>query len=301
MKHFIDIREIALDQLRIILKDSARLKKSRIGSHMGGIDFNPVLSDRVVALLFKKPSTRTRFSFDVGVTQMGGKSISVSSDDMQLSNAEKMSDTAQVLSKYVDMVVLRTDDHNDFLELIENSIVPVINGLSNSSHPCQVLADIFTYEELIGPIKGKKVVWLGDGNNVCNSYIHSAEKFDFEFVYSGPEILKPCKSLGSLNCDYEQDPEKAVESADLLVTDTWFSMHQTESERSERATLMKDYCITKGLLKDVKSECLIFHCMPLYREKEISSQIAEQFFEVFLTQAENRLHVQKSIMKWCLF
>ena len=284
-----------------MLKDSACLKKSRIGSHMGGIDFNPVLSDRVVALLFKKPSTRTRFSFDVGVTQMGGKSISVSSDDMQLSNAEKMSDTAQVLSKYVDMIVLRTDDHHDFLELTENSIVPVINGLSNSSHPCQVLADIFTYEELMGPIKGKKVVWLGDGNNVCNSYIHSAEKFDFEFVYSGPEILRPNKSIDSLNYDFEQDPEKAVESADLLVTDTWFSMHQTESERNKRATLMKDYCITKGLLKDVKSECLIFHCMPLYREKEISSQIAEQFFKVFLTQAENRLHVQKSIMKWCLF
>ena len=301
MKHFIDIREIDLDQLRIMLKDSAYLKKSRIGSHMGGIDSNPVLSDRVVALLFKKPSTRTRFSFDVGVTQMGGKSISVSSDDMQLSNSEKMSDTAQVLSKYVDMIVLRTDDHHDFLELTENSIVPVINGLSNSSHPCQVLSDIFTYEELMGPIKGKKIVWLGDGNNVCNSYIHSAEKFDFEFVYSGPKILRPSKSIDSLNCDFEQDPEKAVESADLLVTDTWFSMHQPDSERNKRATLMKGYCITEGLLKGVKSECLIFHCMPLYREKEISSQIAEQFFKVFLTQAENRLHVQKSIMKWCLF
>ena len=299
MKNFVDIQEIDSSQLRNILEDSAYLKKSRTKLLRGELDTEPALSGRIVALLFKKPSTRTRFSFDVGITQMGGKSISISSNEMQLSNAEKMTDTAEVLSQYVDMVVLRTDDHNDLRDLTENFAAPVINGLSNLSHPCQVLADIFTFEELVGSIKGKKVVWLGDGNNVCNSYVQAAEKFDFEFVYSGPKAYKPDNVQGSLYYGYEKDPENAVESADLLVTDTWFSMHQTEVERSKRAILMKDYCITEGLLRNAKSECLIFHCMPIYREKEISTQVVDQFFKVFLSQAENRLHVQKSIMKWC--
>mgnify|MGYP001162201992 CR=1 FL=1 len=299
MRNFVDIQEINLNQLNIILEDSARLKNSRINLPKGALDIEPTLSGRIVALLFKKPSTRTRFSFDVGINQMGGKSIPVSSNEMQLSNAERMSDTAQVLSKYVDMIVLRTDDHHDLLDLTENSVVPVINGLSNFSHPCQVLADVFTFEELAGSIKGRKVVWLGDGNNVCNSYLQAAEKFDFEFVYSGPKAFRPEHSKKSSHYVYERDPENAVDSADLLVTDTWFSMHQTERERDKRAILMNDYCITERLLMKTKSECLIFHCMPIYREKEISSEVVDQFFKVFLAQAENRLHVQKSIMKWC--
>ena len=284
----------------MILKDSIHLKKLRIGSYKGAMDSEPVLSDMVVALLFKKPSTRTRFSFEVGIAQMGGKSISVSSKEMQLSNSEKMSDTSRVLSNYVDLIVLRTDSHQDLIELAEHSEVPVINGLTDFSHPCQVLSDIFTFEEIVGTIRGKKVVWLGDGNNVCNSYLQSAAKFDFEFVYSGPKVFEPNNTRDLSNYAFEIDPGKAVKNADLLVTDTWFSMHQNQEERNERARFMKNYCITQSLIKIAKPGCLIFHCMPLYREKEISTDIADDFFQIFLAQAENRLHVQKGIMKWCL-
>ncbi len=281
------------------MDETVHLKTSRIELPKGKIDAKPVLNGRIVALLFKKPSTRTRFSFDVGINQMGGRSISVSSSEMQLSNAEKMSDTAEVLSNYVDMIVLRTDNHDELLDLEKNSTVPIINGLTDFSHPCQVLTDIFTFEELVGSIKGKKVVWLGDSNNVCNSYLQSAEKFDFEFTVSCPKAVMPVKSIESSHCRYEIDPEKAVKGADLLITDTWFSMHQNNLDRNQRTLLLKDYSITTDLLMRAKPESLVFHCMPLYREKEISSQVVDQFFKVFLSQAENRLHVQKSIMKWC--
>ena len=299
VKNFTEISAIDIAELRMIFKTSYYFKKSRTGLFMGAIDPKPTLSDRVVALLFTKPSTRTRFSFEVGINQMGGKTISVSGNDMQLSNAEKMCDTAQVLSKFVDMIVLRTDNHHDLLELVENSEVPVINGLTDFSHPCQVLSDIFTYEEIAGPIKGKKVVWLGDGNNVCSSYLQSADKFDFELVYSGPKVCEPKNIAETRNCAFEKDPEIAVKGANILITDTWFSMHQTELERAERSRVMDAYCITKDLVRAAKSNCLVFHCMPLYREKEISSEVAKNFFKVFIAQAENRLHVQKAIVKWC--
>ena len=199
------------------------------------------------------------------------------------------------------MIILRTDNHYELLELRDYSNVPVINGLSDYSHPCQILSDIFTFEEIVGPIKGKKVVWLGDGNNVCSSYIQAAEKLDFNFVYCGPEIFNP--KLGnsvSLSCEIENNPKKAVTGADILVTDTWLSMHHSKHERVKRSKLMRDYQIDESLIVQAKSNCLVFHCMPLYRDCEISQVVADRFFETFLKQAANRLHVQKSIMTWCL-
>ncbi len=301
MSDFLEIEDLSSEDLRIIIEDSGGIKKSRATMSKGA--FDPVLSlnNRVIALLFAKPSTRTRFSFEVGINQMGGKAISVSENDMQLANGEKVSDTAQVLSQYVDLMVLRTNRHRDLLELAKNSEIPVINGLTNYSHPCQVLSDIFTYMELVGSLKGKKVVWLGDGNNVFNSYLQAAEKFDFNLVYSGPERFAPENKNGFENYDFEKNPEKAAKGCDLLITDTWYSMHQTQKERTERVKLIGDYSITQDLLKVAKSDCLVFHCMPLYRDKEISTEVVEKFFKIFLLQAENRLHVQKAIMKWCLF
>ncbi len=299
MNNFIDIKDLNLNQITNIFDVSAKLKKDRKGFTNGTKDHNQFLLNRVVALLFKKPSTRTRFSFEVGISQMGGESISVSSNELQISNLETMSDTASVLTKYLDMIVLRTENHSDLIDLIKYSDIPVINGLSDQSHPCQVLSDIFTYEEISGSIKDKKVVWLGDANNVCKSYIQASSKFNFELIISGPIEFVP-KDNGFNNFQYEVDPEKALKNADLIVTDTWFSMHQTEKERETRKQKMKIYTLTKELLKISKNRTLVFHCMPIYRNNEIMSDVADEFFKIFLKQAENRLHVQKGIMQWCL-
>ena len=251
---------------------SFRLKKDRKGFTNGTKDFNQYLLNKVVALLFKKPSTRTRFSFEVGIFQMGGKTISVSSNELQISNLETMSDTAGVLTKYLDMIVLRTDNHSDLTDLIKYSDIPIINGLSDQSHPCQVLSDLFTYEEISGSIKDKKVVWLGDLNNVCNSYIQASDKFNFELIICGPLEFIP-RDNGDQKFEYEVDPKKALKDADLIVTDTWFSMNQTEEERQIRKKKMQNYTLTNELLKISKNESLVFHCMPIYRNNEILSLI----------------------------
>ena len=298
MNNFIDIKDLNLNQIANIFDLSFRLKKDRKGFTNGTKDFNQYLLNKVVALVFKKPSTRTRFSFEVGIFQMGGKTISVSSNELQISNLETMSDTAGVLTKYLDMIVLRTDNHSDLTDLIKYSDIPIINGLSDQSHPCQVLSDLFTYEEISGSIKDKKVVWLGDLNNVCNSYIQASDKFNFELIICGPLEFIP-RDNGDQKFEYEVDPKKALKDADLIVTDTWFSMNQTEKERQIRKKKMQNYTLTNELLKISKNESLVFHCMPIYRNNEITSDIADKFFDIFLKQAENRLHVQKGIMNWC--
>ena len=298
MNNFIDIKDLNLNQIANIFDLSFRLKKDRKGFTNGTKDFNQYLLNKVVALVFKKPSTRTRFSFEVGIFQMGGKTISVSSNELQISNLETMSDTAGVLTKYLDMIVLRTDNHSDLTDLIKCTDIPIINGLSDQSHPCQVLSDLFTYEEISGSIKDKKVVWLGDLNNVCNSYIQASDKFNFELIICGPLEFIP-RDNGDQKFEYEVDPKKALKDADLIVTDTWFSMNQTEKERQIRKKKMQNYTLTNELLKISKNESLVFHCMPIYRNNEITSDIADKFFDIFLKQAENRLHVQKGIMNWC--
>ena len=300
MNSFSDIEDIDSNQLKKILTFSEEIKAERKNVSKGTKDFKKYLKNKVVALLFKKPSTRTRFSFEVGIFQMGGQSITVSSNEMQLSNFESMSDTARVLSQYLDMVIIRTDNHSDLIDLTKYSNIPIINGLSDKSHPCQVLSDIFTFEEIIGSIERKKVVWLGDSNNVCNSYIQASKKFNFEFIISGPREILSVETKINQKCQYEINPEKALKGADLIVTDTWYSMHHTKEERKLRQEIMQDYTLTSDLVNISKKNCLVFHCMPIYRNNEITPDVADKFFEIFLKQAENRLHVQKGIMRWCL-
>lgn len=300
MNNFVDIKDIGLNQLKQILTFSARLKAERKRVSKGTKDLNKYLANKIVALLFKKPSTRTRFSFEVGIFQMGGQTVTVSSNEMQLSNFESMTDTARVLSQYLDMIVIRTDNHSDLIDLTKYSNIPIINGLSDRSHPCQVLSDIFTFEEIIGSIKGKKVVWIGDSNNVCNSYIEASKKFNFDLIISGPTEFVLNETQRNQNCQYEMHPEKALKNADLIVTDTWYSMHHTKKEKKLRQDIMQNYTLTNDLVKISNKNCLVFHCMPIYRNNEIMSDVADKFFEIFLKQAENRLHVQKGIMKWCL-
>ena len=299
MNSFSDIEDIDSNQLKKILTFSEEIKAERKNVSKGTKDFKKYLTNKVVALLFKKPSTRTRFSFEVGISQMGGQSITVSSNEMQLSNFESMSDTARVLSQYLDMVIIRTDNHSDLIDLTKYSNIPIINGLSDKSHPCQVLSDIFTFEEIIGSIERKKVVWLGDSNNVCNSYIQASKKFNFEFIISGPREILSVETKINQKCQYEMNPEKALKGADLIVTDTWYSMHHTKEERKLRQEIMQDYTLTSDLVNISNKNCLVFHCMPIYRNNEITPDVADKFFEIFLKQAENRLHVQKGIMRWC--
>jgi ornithine carbamoyltransferase len=300
LNNFIDIEDIDSNQLKKIMVFSAGLKAERKNISKGSKDLKKYLTNKVVALLFKKPSTRTRFSFEVGIFQMGGQTLTVSSNEMQISNFESMSDTARVISQYIDMVVLRTDNHSDLIDLANYSSIPIINGLSDKSHPCQVLSDIFTFEEIIGSIENKKVVWLGDSNNVCNSYIQASKKLNFEFVISGPREFLSSEIKSSPKYQYEMHPEKALKNADLIVTDTWYSMHHTKEERKLRKEIMHKYTLTNDLVNISKKNCLVFHCMPIYRNNEITSDVVDNFFEIFLKQAENRLHVQKGIMKWCL-
>jgi ornithine carbamoyltransferase len=264
------------------------------------------LAGRMVALIFEKPSTRTRVSFDVGVRQMGGQTMVLSGADMQLGHGETIADTARVLSRYVDMIMIRTFDESVLLEMAEYSDVPVINGLTDRTHPCQIMADILTYEEHRGPITGKKVVWSGDGNNVCASFLHAAGQFGFDLTFTGPMQLDPepefigiARKAGS-TITIERDPAKAVEGADLIVTDTWVSMHDSQSTKERRHNMLRPYQVNEKLMAQAKPDALFMHCLPAHRGEEVTSDVMDGRSSVIFDEAENRLHAQKAIMRWCL-
>jgi ornithine carbamoyltransferase len=306
MRHFLDIHKTEVDELQGILKQAHKTKEKRAGLSRGHLDQDLVLDGRMVALIFEKPSTRTRVSFDMGVRQMGGQSMVLSGQEMQLGHGESIADTARVLSRYVDMIMIRTFDESVLLELAEYSDIPVINGLTDRSHPCQIMADIMTYEEKRGSIKGKKVVWLGDGNNVCASFLHAAAQFEFDLTFSGPSNLEPeaefiglARSKGS-TIEIERDAAKAVEGADLIVTDTWLSMHDEQTARARRHNLLRPYQVNAQLMKAAGEDALFMHCLPAHREEEVTSEVMDGPQSVIFDEAENRLHAQKAIMQWCL-
>ena len=231
MNHFLDINLTPAGDLHDIIASAQAMKDARKGLPKGTPDADQPLAGHMVALIFEKPSTRTRVSFDVGVRQMGGQTMVLSGADMQLGHGETIADTARVLSRYVDLIMIRTFEEQTLLEMAEHATVPVINGLTNRTHPCQIMADIMTFEEHSGPIKGKKVVWSGDGNNVFASFAHAAKQFDFELVFTGPPPLDPEPALAGLYTTV-RDPNEAVQGADLIVTDTWVSMHDPQSALS---------------------------------------------------------------------
>jgi len=264
------------------------------------------LAGRMVALIFEKPSTRTRVSFDMGVRQMGGQTMVLSGADMQLGHGETIADTARVLSRYVDMIMIRTFDESVLLEMAEYSDVPVINGLTDRTHPCQIMADILTYEEHRGPITGKKVVWSGDGNNVCASFLHAAGQFGFDLTFTGPMQLDPEPEFIGLarkagrTITIERDPAKAVEGADLVVTDTWVSMHDSQSTKERRHNMLRAYQVNDTLMAQAKPDALFMHCLPAHRGEEVTSEVMDGPSSVIFDEAENRLHAQKAIMRHCL-
>ena len=306
MKHFLDIHTTDSADLRQIIDHAAAMKAARRGRHKGEADDEQPLKGRMVALIFEKPSTRTRVSFDVGVRQMGGQTMVLSGADMQLGHGETIADTARVLSRYVDLIMLRTFEETVIQEMAEYASVPVINGLTNRTHPCQIMADVLTFEEHRGPITGKKVVWAGDGNNVCASLLQAAGQFGFDFTFTGPQTLDPeaewvrfAREKGS-EVVIERDPMKAVAGADLVVADTWVSMHDSQSTKERRHNQLRPYQVNEALMAVAKPDSLFMHCLPAHREDEVTSAVMDGPHSVIWDEAENRLHAQKAIMRWCL-
>jgi ornithine carbamoyltransferase len=306
MTDFLDINKTDASDLHKILDQAKAMKTARSDMPKGTPDADMPLANHMVALIFEKPSTRTRVSFDVGVRQMGGQSMILTGSEMQLGHGETIADTARVLSRYVDMIMIRTFDENVLLEMAEYASVPVINGLTDRSHPCQIMADVMTYEEHYGSIKGKKVVWMGDGNNVCTSFLHAAGQFGFDLTFSGPSNLEPepeaigyARKNGS-TVEIERNAQKAVEGADLIVTDTWLSMHDKQSARERRHNMLRPYQVNADLLAHAGDDAVFMHCLPAHREEEITSEVMDGPQSVVFDEAENRLHAQKAIMRHCL-
>ena len=306
MKHFLNINEMSTEDLTGILKHAQKMKTDRLDLPKGTYDEGQPLSQHIVALVFEKPSTRTRTSFDVGVRQLGGQPMLLSGTEMHLGQGETISDTARVLSRYVDLIMLRTFESQTLYEMAKHSTVPVINGLTNESHPCQIMADIMTFEEKRGSIKGKKVVWFGDSNNVFNSFLQAAEKFNFSLIFSGPKELDPPKNLiknaKNLKIDFkiDRDPISAIKDANLVATDTWVSMHDNPEEKQNRHNQLKAFQVNEELMSKANHEALFMHCLPAHRNEEATSGVLDGKNSVIFDEAENRLHVQKAIMRWCL-
>lgn len=306
MNHFLDIHKTDAAELRGIIDHAGAMKTARAGRPRGTPDDETPLTGHMVALIFEKPSTRTRVSFDVGVRQMGGQTMVLSGNEMQLGHGETIADTARVLSRYVDLIMIRTFDESVLQEMADHASVPVINGLTDRTHPCQIMADVMTFEEHRGPIAGKKVVWTGDGNNVCASFLHAAGQFGFDLTFTGPRELDPEPEFVGLAREkgskvvIERDPAKAVEGADLVVADTWVSMHDSQSARERRHNLLRSFQVDAALMAGAKPDALFMHCLPAHRGEEVTSQVMDGPQSVIFDEAENRLHVQKSIMRWCL-
>jgi ornithine carbamoyltransferase len=268
-----------------------------------GGDYKP-LKDRCLAMIFEKASTRTRISFEVGMRQLGGYAIFMSPAETQIGRGEPIRDTARVLSRYADAIMLRTFSQENIEELARWATVPVINGLSDLYHPCQILADLFTVTEFKGPLQGLKIAYIGDGNNVANSWLEAALLLGFDFALAAPEGYEPAVSLleeardrGSIL--FTRDPVEAVRGADVVNTDVWVSMGQ-EMERETRKAAFSGFRVDDELLKAAGKDAIVMHCLPAYRNQEISEEVFERFEEVIFTQAENRLHAQKALLEWLL-
>ena len=298
-RDFLDLIDIPTQDLRGMI-EASRAMKTR------GERFPAVrpLEGRTLAMIFDKPSTRTRVSFDVAMRQLGGEPIMLTGQEMQLGRGETVADTARVLSRFVDAIMIRTLDHGVLAEFAQNATVPVINGLTRRSHPCQVLADVMTFEEHRGPIRGKIVAWTGDTNNVLASWMHAAERFDFRLRVATPPELAPKKWLrdwvkGSRAAiDIGSDPEVAVKGCDCVVTDTWVSMGDKDGQR--RHNVLKRYQVNTRLMALANPRAVFMHCLPAHRGQEVTDEVIDGPQSIVFDEAENRLHAHKGILAWCL-
>ncbi len=299
VKHFLDLSEIPAKELRRMIELARTFKKSR-----RSLSAKKPLEGRTLAMVFDKPSTRTRVSFYVAMRELGGNVITLTGEEMQLGRGETVADTARVLSRYVDLIMIRTLDHTMVAELAEHATVPVINGLTKLSHPCQVMADVFTFEEKKGSIRGRTVAWSGDANNVLASWVHAAARFDFGLKVATPKEHGPRPALrdwarqSGAAITFLRDPEEAAANADCIVTDTWVSMGDRDGKK--RHNVFKPYQVNGALMKLAKRDAIFMHCLPAHRGEEVTDEVIDGPQSVVFDEAENRLHAQKGILAWCL-
>ncbi len=300
MRHFLNLADAGADGVAAILADALDRKAARAGWPKGRVDADAPLAGRVLAMIFEKNSTRTRVSFDMAIRQLGGTAIVMDAGSMQLGRGESVADTARVLSGYVDAIMIRTDDHAKVLELAEYATVPVINGLTDYSHPCQIVADLQTILESGKALPGLKVAWLGDGNNVLASLMEAAGLMHFDVVAACPQGFMPADAdvdLGRGRARVVADPAEAIAGADIVVTDTWISMGQDHADTKLRAML--PYQVTPMLMRAAKPDAAFLHCLPAHRGEEVAAEVIDGPQSLIWAEAENRLHAQKSILRWC--
>lgn len=302
LRHFLDLLDVPAGELRAMIEASRAMKRRWKEDRASA---ERPLAGRALAMIFDKPSTRTRASFDLAMRQLGGDTVVLTGAEMQLGRGETVADTARVLSRYVDAIMIRTLDHATLRELAEHASVPVINGLTRSSHPCQIMADVMTFEEHRGPIAGRTVAWTGDFNNVLLSWMQAAARFDFALRVATPRELGPKKrdlawmeAADKAAIAFTNDPEEAVAGADCVVTDTWVSMGDKDGER--RHNLLKPYQVNARLLAKAGSDAIFMHCLPAHRGEEVTDDVIDGPQSVVFDEAENRLHAQKGILAWCL-
>ena len=299
-RHFLDIHRLSADDLRAILDDAHARKKARAGKPKGWVDADAPARDRVLAMVFEKNSTRTRFSFDAAIRQLGGASIIANAGDMQLGRGEPVEDTARVLSRMVDAVMIRANDHEDVERFARVATVPVINGLTDRSHPCQILADLMTIEEFRGPVAGKTIAWVGDGNNVCHSFMHAAPKLGFHLKVACPAEYHPDLrdlAIGGVHVTLTSDPAEAVRGADVVVTDTWVSMGDQDYEA--RLDAFEGYTVDEALMAQAADDAVFLHCLPAHRGEEVTDAVIDGPRSLIWDEAENRIHAQKAVLAWC--
>jgi ornithine carbamoyltransferase len=298
-KHFLDIDALDASTLRAIVDLALAMKRKGATPKSVKLPQAPVL-----AMIFEKPSTRTRVSFEVAIHQLGGTSIVLSPQDMQLGRGETLADTARVLSRYVDAIMLRTGPHETLTEIAENATVPVINGLTCRSHPCQVLADVMTFEELKGPIKGRTIAWIGDANNVATSWVHAAARFGCKLRIACPIEYSPSPALlawargQGADIAVGHDKLEAARGADCVVTDVWVSMG--DNDEKKRVAALKPFQVDESVMKAAAKDAIFMHCLPAHRGDEVTAGVIDGPQSAVWDEAENRLHVQKAILAWCL-
>ena len=301
-RHFLDLDQLSKSTLKGMLDNAHRIKKA--GRRPPGSYRPKALAGAVLALIFEKPSMRTRVSFDLAIRELGGEAIFLSSEEIQVGRRETVADTARVLSRYADAILLRTVAHATLAELAEHATVPVINGLTNVSHPCQIMADLVTVEEHLGPIEKCKVAWIGDSNNVSNSWMHAAVRLGFELRIGCPRDLSPSPELMAWVAKEKgkvavlHDPAEAARGADCIVTDTWVSIG--ESDRERKVALLEPFRVDTALMQKAAKHAIFMHCLPAYRGNEVTAEVIDGPQSVVFDEAENRLHAQKAVLAWCL-
>ena len=307
MKNFLNISDLSSQHLREIIDEAKTRKLKREGLNKSAIDLDQPFAGKSMIMIFEKPSTRTRISFDIAVKQLGGSTIILNTDNIHYGiGDESIKDTAKILSEYTDVVMIRTSKHKKLEDFAKHSDIPVINGLSEQGHPCQIISDILTFEEIKGNIRGKTIAWLGDGNNnMSSSFIEASAKFGFKFNIACPSKYKPNKNMllwakkNRANINITKDPSEAAKNADCIMTDKWISMND-KVDKKKKKKMLKPYQVNQRIMKLAKPDALFMHCLPVSRGEEATDEVIDGKQSVVWTQALNRIHAQKSIINWCI-